>query len=67
MEKRLKRKEFLKEESGKMVMSFGQYAGKTLDEVAAINPMYLRWMLQNAAEMPETTKLAMEQALDNLS
>jgi len=36
----------LRREDGRLVLSFGKYAGQTLDEVAALDVSYLRWLLE---------------------
>jgi DNA polymerase-3 subunit epsilon len=36
----------LRREDGRLVLSFGKYAGLTLDKVAAVDIPYLRWLLE---------------------
>lgn len=57
--------DFIEEKDGKMVFSFGQFKGRPIDDVAQESPVFLRFVLDKFKTMPETQKLALEQALDN--
>lgn len=59
---------FVEEKDGTMILAFGQFKGKPLDEVAVENPVFLRFILDKYKRtMPEMQRLALEQALDNYS
>ncbi|NDD84281.1 hypothetical protein EBZ38_08430 [bacterium] len=58
-------KDFLKQTPSGMVVNLGKHEGKELLRVAQEDPKYLLWVIQKFENLPEMTKLVIEQALDD--
>lgn len=59
------RTEFLQQKGNEFVFVFGKFKNKPLSQVAQTNPGFLKWVLMKFDTIPETQKLAIEQALDD--